>query len=43
LGIGAIRVDSYLEALGVLVCDRAGISPLALKTTIAPIQALQGY
>ena len=30
LGIKALRVNSYLEALGVLVAHRAGISPSAL-------------
>lgn len=31
LGIRAIAVHSYLEAIGILACDRAGISPLALR------------
>ncbi|WP_448561320.1 DUF3326 domain-containing protein [Trichothermofontia sp.] len=31
LGIQAIAVNSYLEAIGILACDRAGISPLALR------------
>ncbi|MCW6038162.1 DUF3326 domain-containing protein [Spirulina subsalsa FACHB-351] len=31
LGIKAIRVNSYLEALGVLACHRAGIAPTALS------------
>ncbi len=41
LGIVAIRVESYLEALGILVCDRAGISATALQATIAPLQPLR--
>ncbi|MEO0537014.1 MAG: DUF3326 domain-containing protein [Cyanobacteria bacterium P01_A01_bin.123] len=39
LGIEAIAVESYLEALGVLVAHKAGISPKALRadmTAIAP-------
>ncbi len=31
LGIPAIRVNSYLEAIGVLIADRAGIDPMTLK------------
>lgn len=38
LGIPAIAVNSYLEAIGVLACDRAGISPLALRPHLDPIQ-----
>ncbi len=41
LGISAISVNSYLEALGVLVCDRAGIDPKALNPTIAPLSCLK--
>lgn len=37
LGIKAHLVNSYLEALGVLVARRAGISPAALSPTISPI------
>jgi hypothetical protein len=40
LGIPALQVNSYLEALGVLVAHRAGISPAALRTQIAPINRL---
>lgn len=40
LRIPAIRVNSYLEALGVLVADRAGINPTALSPTVAPLQCL---
>jgi len=34
LGIAAIQVNSYLEALGALVADRAGISLESLNPTI---------
>lgn len=37
LGIRAVPVRSYLEAIGVLVCDRAGINPGAVGGTIAPL------
>jgi hypothetical protein len=40
LGIKAISVNSYLEALGVLVTHRAGISPTALQPHIARIRHL---
>jgi hypothetical protein len=40
LGIKAIQVNSYLEALGVLVAHRAGISPTALQPHIAPLRRL---
>jgi len=42
LGIAAIAVSSYLEAVGVLVALRAGLNPLALTSHIAglaPIKA----
>jgi hypothetical protein len=41
LGINAISVNSYLEALGVLVCDRAGIDYKVLNPTIAPLRCLE--
>ena len=41
LGIDAISVNSYLEALGVLVCDRAGIDFNALNPAIAPLRCLE--
>ncbi|PSB21713.1 DUF3326 domain-containing protein [Phormidesmis priestleyi ULC007] len=41
LGINAIAVNSYLEALGMLVCDRAGIEPNALNPAIAPLRCLE--
>lgn len=34
LGISSLQVHSYLEAVGVLVAHRAGISPAALGTSI---------
>lgn len=37
LGIKALLVNSYLEALGVLVAHKAGISSAALKTDLLPI------
>jgi Protein of unknown function (DUF3326) len=40
LGIKAITVQSYLEALGVLVAHRAGISPAALRANISSMRAL---
>jgi Asp-tRNA(Asn)/Glu-tRNA(Gln) amidotransferase A subunit family amidase len=41
LGIKALRVNSYLEALGVLVAHRAGISPSALKMALSSIMEIQ--
>lgn len=40
LGIKSLRVNSYLEALGVLVAHKAGIHPAAISTTLAPLQSL---
>lgn len=40
LGIKALRVHSYLEALGVLVAHRAGISFSALSPHLAPLHCL---
>jgi hypothetical protein len=40
LGIAAMTVNSYLEAIGALVAHRAGISAAALGTAIAPLQCL---
>jgi len=40
LGINALRVKSYLEALGVLVADRAGISVDALSPSISSLNCL---
>ncbi|MBW4653583.1 MAG: DUF3326 domain-containing protein [Kaiparowitsia implicata GSE-PSE-MK54-09C] len=40
LGLSAIEVQSYLEALGVLVSLKAGISPSALRPQISPLAML---
>lgn len=40
LGIKAIRVNSYLEALGVLVAHRAGISAEALSPSLSSLHCL---
>jgi len=40
LGMSAIAVESYLEALGVLVAHRAGIDPTALDPQIQSLQQL---
>ncbi len=40
LGISTLAVSSYLEALGVLVAHRAGISPAALRPTLTAIREL---
>lgn len=38
LGLKALEVNSYLEALGALVAHRAGISPTALNPDISPLR-----
>ena len=40
LGIEATIVESYLEAIGIMVCDRAGVDPRSLRSEIASIQSL---
>lgn len=40
LGIKSIQVNSYLEAVGVLVAQKAGINPSALSIRIPPLQSL---
>jgi hypothetical protein len=40
LGIKSVQVNSYLEALGVLVAHKAGINPSALTTKISPLHSL---
>ncbi|MBW4540050.1 MAG: DUF3326 domain-containing protein [Myxacorys chilensis ATA2-1-KO14] len=40
LGINATIVNSYLEAIGVMMCDRAGVNPSAIASTISPLAAL---
>ncbi len=43
LGIKALQVNSYLEALGVLVAHRAGISPTMLNPTLSPINFISRF
>jgi hypothetical protein len=40
LGIKALQVNSYLEAIGVLVALRTGISPASLGADISPLRRL---
>ena len=40
LSIKALRVNSYLEALGVLVAHQAGISPAALRPHLSPLSCI---
>ena len=40
LGMKAIRVHSYLEALGVLIAHRAGINPDALRPSLTSLHCL---
>lgn len=40
LGIKALQVNSYLEAIGVLVAKRAGISPASLGAEISSLRCL---
>ncbi|XWK86353.1 MAG: DUF3326 domain-containing protein [Phormidium sp.] len=40
LGMKVLRVNSYLEALGVLVAHKAGISPSALSPAISSIRSV---
>lgn len=40
LNLSVVEVNSYLEALGVLVAHKAGISPNALRPTLPSIQPL---
>lgn len=41
VGIKALRVNSYLEALGVLVAHRAGISPGAISPALSSLVRIQ--
>lgn len=41
LGINAVSVNSYLDALGVLVCDRAGVDFNVLHPEIAALKRLK--
>jgi hypothetical protein len=40
VGVKAVRVNSYLEALGVMVAHRAGVSPAALSPSISSLRCL---
>lgn len=40
LGIKALQVNSYLEAIGVLVALQTGITPVALGADISPLRCL---
>ncbi|PSB02184.1 DUF3326 domain-containing protein [Merismopedia glauca] len=40
VGIKAIAVNSYLEAIGVIVADRAGLHPAALSSSISSLRQL---
>jgi hypothetical protein len=40
LGIQATIVNSYLDAIGIMVCDRAGIDPAALNSKVASLTLL---
>jgi hypothetical protein len=40
LGIKAIAVNSYLEAIGVIAARKAGINPSALRGAIANLHCL---
>ncbi|MEH1963286.1 MAG: DUF3326 domain-containing protein [Nostoc sp.] len=40
LGIKAIQVNSYLEAVGVLAAHKAGINPSALRPKLLPLQSV---
>lgn len=40
LGVKAIQVRSYLEAIGVLVAHKTGIAPAALSSTISSLHCL---
>ncbi|PMB17313.1 hypothetical protein CEN47_26135, partial [Fischerella thermalis CCMEE 5319] len=40
LGIKSVEVNSYLEAVGVLVAHKAGINPYALNPEISQLRCL---
>jgi Protein of unknown function (DUF3326) len=42
LGMTATLVSSYLEALGVLVCDRGGIAARSLQAHLQPLKEIAG-
>jgi hypothetical protein len=41
LGIQAIRVGNYLEAIGLLAAHRAGVDPSMLGSQVRPLQEQQ--
>jgi len=41
LGLRAVTVNSYLEAVGMLVAQRAGVAIAALNPTLSPLKALE--
>lgn len=41
LGLRVMQVRSYLEAIGIIATQRAGIAPTALSPQIAPLQTLE--
>ena len=43
LGIKAIQVNSYLEALGILVAHKAGVDPNSLRPNILSLSELKYY
>ena len=40
LGISVLRVQSYLEAIGVVISDRAGVDAQRLRSSISPLKDL---
>ena len=40
LGMKTISASSYLEAIGILAADKAGVNPSVLSSTIFSLQAL---
>ncbi|MBD2482027.1 DUF3326 domain-containing protein [Planktothrix sp. FACHB-1365] len=43
LGIQAVQVNSYLEALGILVAHKAGVDPNALRPNLLSLRQLKYY
>lgn len=43
LGINAVQVNSYLEALGILVAHKAGVNPNALRPHLLSLKELKSY
>jgi hypothetical protein len=42
LGISVLRVQSYLEAIGVVLSDRAGVDAQRLRSSITPLKESEG-